>query len=74
MSPAEFFQKARVGFRVRYGEATSAAVKVTYINSASMYAWAIEEGTGRRVWLFLNAGLLCDGNWRNSFGTIEILP
>ncbi|MEY4747453.1 MAG: hypothetical protein RLZZ416_502 [Candidatus Parcubacteria bacterium] len=38
-----------------------------------MYAWAIEEGTGRRVWLFLSRGLLCDETWQNSFGTIEVV-
>jgi hypothetical protein len=75
MSPSEFFQKAGVGCRIQYGrgECRSPVVEITYINRSSMYAWAIEEGTGRRVWLFLSRGLLCDETWQNSFGTIEVV-
>ena len=72
MTPMDFFKRAPIGSRVRYGEPNALPVKVTFIVQDRMYAYGVEEGTGRRVFLILEKDQLNDPN-RGFFDSVEIL-
>jgi len=72
MLPPDFFQTAKVDARIRYGTSDAPIVTVDIINRGGMWAWGTEEGTMRRVWLYLRDGLLVDDK-RGSFTTLDYL-
>jgi hypothetical protein len=73
MTPSEFFQRGEEGSKIRYGGPDSPTVEVWRISKQSMFAYGTEEGTGRRVQLFLASGLLLDTK-RGRFSTLELVP
>lgn len=72
MSAKDFFQKGKVGQRIRYGSDDSPEVDIFIFSRGAMYAWGEEDKTGRRIFLFLRDWLLVDRE-RGEFGVVEIL-
>lgn len=72
LKPAEFFSKGVEGSRIRYGGKSAPVVEIFKIARKSMYAYGVEEGTGRIIFLYLRSGLLTDQE-RGSFGEIEVV-
>ncbi|OGG57186.1 hypothetical protein A3D71_00100 [Candidatus Kaiserbacteria bacterium RIFCSPHIGHO2_02_FULL_55_20] len=61
MSPAEFFEKAKAGSRIRYDKDFHMDVRITFISRLCGYAIGRQVGTKRRVYLMLSGGMLKEG-------------
>jgi hypothetical protein len=73
MYATEFFQKGKVGLKIRYGSPDAPLVSIFIFSKGAMYAWGEEEGTKRRIFLFLRGGFLVDKE-RGEFNALEVFP
>jgi len=73
MSPAEFFEKAKVGSRIRYDKDFRMEVRIKFISRLCGYAIGKQVGTERRIYLMLSNGMLKEGI-SGGFVDLEFFP
>ena len=71
MSPSEFFEKATAGSLVRYDKDNCMSVRITTISKVERCATGRDTKTHRRIFLFLNNGMLKEGI-SGSFDSVEL--